>query len=168
MESVFNTISYFLNWIEQNEFHFDCNVWSSPRRRTMERGSGPNSRDGSSIVPNVSNIRMKAQLISREMNIGNFSDGPMWCYWFMKRNNLTVCSHSMVGQKLPDDCEKKSDDFLTFYKKIILKNNFTADLIFNMTKFHYHLIYHLPGLSMFREQAVFLQILQEMKELHLR
>ncbi|GFX37802.1 pogo transposable element with KRAB [Trichonephila clavipes] len=50
----------------------------------------------------------------------------------MKRNNLVVRSHSTVGQKLPDDWGKKSDDFLTFCKQIIVENNFTEDLIFNM------------------------------------
>ncbi|GFU89319.1 hypothetical protein TNCV_1783021 [Trichonephila clavipes] len=50
----------------------------------------------------------------------------------MKRNNLVVRSRSTVGQKLPDDWGKKSDDFLTFCKQIIVENNFTEDLIFNM------------------------------------
>ncbi|GFY31570.1 HTH CENPB-type domain-containing protein [Trichonephila clavipes] len=50
----------------------------------------------------------------------------------MKRNNLVIRSRSTVGQKLPDDWGKKSDDFLTFCKQIIVENNFTEDLIFNM------------------------------------
>ncbi|GFW45265.1 pogo transposable element with KRAB domain [Trichonephila clavipes] len=66
------------------------------------------------------------------MNIVNFSGGPMWCYRFMKRNNLVVRSRSTVGQKLPDDWGKKSDNFLTSCKQIIVENNFTEDLIFNM------------------------------------
>ncbi|GFS70291.1 pogo transposable element with KRAB domain [Trichonephila clavipes] len=78
------------------------------------------------------NIRMKARVIAREMNIVNFSGGPTWCYRFMKRNNLVVRSRSTIGQKLPDDWGKKSDDFLTFCKQIIVENNFTEDLIFNM------------------------------------
>ncbi|GFV50434.1 hypothetical protein TNCV_626771 [Trichonephila clavipes] len=41
-------------------------------------------------------------------------------------------SRSAVGQKLPDDWEKQSDDFLTFCKQIIVENNFTEDLIFSM------------------------------------
>ncbi|GFW43154.1 hypothetical protein TNCV_2439461 [Trichonephila clavipes] len=75
---------------------------------------------------------MKARVIAREMNIVNFSGGSTWCYRFMKRNNLVVRSRSTVGQKLPDDWEKQSDDFLTFCKQLIVENNFTEDLIFNM------------------------------------
>ncbi|GFY33078.1 pogo transposable element with KRAB domain [Trichonephila clavipes] len=88
-------------------------------------------RDDGKAVSTV-NIRMKAQVIAHEMNIVNFSGEPTWCYRFMKRNNLVVRSRSMVGQKLPDDWGKKSDDFLTFCKQIIVENNFTEDLIFNM------------------------------------
>ncbi|GFU30538.1 pogo transposable element with KRAB domain [Trichonephila clavipes] len=88
-------------------------------------------RDDGKAVWTVS-IRMKARVIAREMNIVNFSGGPTWCYRFMKRNNLVVRSHSTVGQKLPDDWGKKSDDFLTFCRQIIVENNFTEDLIFNM------------------------------------
>ncbi|GFT18144.1 pogo transposable element with KRAB domain [Trichonephila clavipes] len=88
-------------------------------------------RDDGKAVSTVS-IRMKARVIAREMNIVNFSGGPTWCYRFMKRNNLVVRSCSTVGQKLPDDWGKKSDDFLTFCKQIIVENNFTEDLIFNM------------------------------------
>ncbi|GFT17196.1 hypothetical protein TNCV_4739071 [Trichonephila clavipes] len=75
---------------------------------------------------------MKTQAIAREMNIVNFSGRPTWCYRFTKRNNLVVRSRSTVGQKLPDDWGKKSDNFLTFCKQIIVENNFTEDLIFNM------------------------------------
>ncbi|GFW43674.1 pogo transposable element with KRAB [Trichonephila clavipes] len=46
-------------------------------------------RDDGKAVSTVS-IRMKARVIAREMNIVNFSGGPLWCYWFMKRNNLVV------------------------------------------------------------------------------
>ncbi|GFX68382.1 HTH CENPB-type domain-containing protein [Trichonephila clavipes] len=46
-------------------------------------------RDDGKAASTVS-IRMKARVIAREMNIVNFSGGPTWCYWFMKRNNLVV------------------------------------------------------------------------------
>ncbi|GFX31544.1 pogo transposable element with KRAB domain [Trichonephila clavipes] len=46
-------------------------------------------RDDGKAVSTV-NIRMKAQVIAREMNIVNFSGGPTWCYWFIKINNLVV------------------------------------------------------------------------------
>ncbi|GFV76335.1 hypothetical protein TNCV_4413141 [Trichonephila clavipes] len=63
-------------------------------------------RDDGKAVSTV-NIRMKVQAFEREMNIVNFSGGPMWCYRFMKRNNLVVRSCSTVEQKLPDDWGKK-------------------------------------------------------------
>ncbi|GFV28657.1 HTH CENPB-type domain-containing protein [Trichonephila clavipes] len=60
-------------------------------------------RDDGKAVSTV-NIRMKAQVIAREMNIVNFSGGPMWCYRFMKRNNLVVQrsdrNYLMNGEKI--------------------------------------------------------------------
>ncbi|GFV73560.1 pogo transposable element with KRAB domain [Trichonephila clavipes] len=54
--------------------------------------------------------------------------------WILKeRDDGKLSRHrSTAGQKLPDDWGKQSDDFLTFYKQIIVENNFTEDLIFNM------------------------------------
>ncbi|GFV35830.1 pogo transposable element with KRAB domain [Trichonephila clavipes] len=85
-------------------------------------------RDDGKAVSTVS-IRMKARVIAREMNIVNFSGGTTWCYRFMKRNNLVVQrsdrNYLMTGGK-------NLTTFLTFCKQIIVENNFTEDLIFNM------------------------------------
>ncbi|GFX77338.1 hypothetical protein TNCV_5064641 [Trichonephila clavipes] len=88
-------------------------------------------RDDGKAVSTVS-IRMKARV----------------CY-------CTRNGRSTVGQKLPDDWEKQLDDFLTFCKQIIVENNFTEDLIFNIwTKFHYHLIFHQPDRRRSRSKII--------------
>lgn len=66
------------------------------------------------------------------MQIENFKGGATWCYRFMKRKKLAVRICSTVGQKLPDDWEKKVEDFLNFVKKIVIENNFTPNDIINM------------------------------------
>ncbi|GFX59727.1 hypothetical protein TNCV_1777671 [Trichonephila clavipes] len=83
----------------------------SSRKASLARIRGRNKWilkervDGKAV--STVNIRMKAQVIAREMNIVNFSGGPTWCYRFMKRNNLVVRNRSTVGQKLTDDWGKK-------------------------------------------------------------
>ncbi|GFW08102.1 pogo transposable element with KRAB [Trichonephila clavipes] len=95
------------------------NFENCDRRQTADRRGKPHwpeleeeinnwilkERDDGKAVSTV-NIRMKARVIAREMNIVNFSGGPTWCYRFMKRSNLVVRSRSTVVQKLPDDWGK--------------------------------------------------------------
>ncbi|GFV55020.1 hypothetical protein TNCV_4457651 [Trichonephila clavipes] len=59
-------------------------------------------RDDGKAVSTVS-IRMKARVIAREMNIVNFSGGPVVLPVYEEKQ----FSRSTVGQKLPDDWGKK-------------------------------------------------------------
>lgn len=77
-------------------------------------------------------IRCKARIWARELNIENFRGGATWCYRFMKRKKLSVRVRTTVGQELPENCEKKTEDFLSFTKNIIEENNFSSGEIFNM------------------------------------
>ena len=43
-----------------------------------------------------------------------FHASKSWFYQFLKRHNLSFQRHTKIGQKLPDDLNKKITDFQTF------------------------------------------------------
>uniref|UniRef100_K7FLM3 HTH CENPB-type domain-containing protein n=1 Tax=Pelodiscus sinensis TaxID=13735 RepID=K7FLM3_PELSI len=76
-------------------------------------------RDSQRVVLMVA-IKLKARLMAMEMKINDFHGGSgNWVYKFMRRNNLSVRARTSVGQWLPDEWEKKMDDFKDFVHKEI-------------------------------------------------
>ena len=52
-------------------------------------------------------IRLRDRVLVRELNIENFEGGAMKCYCFMKQKQLSIWTHTSVGQKLPENWEQK-------------------------------------------------------------
>jgi hypothetical protein len=55
--------------------------------------------------------------IAQEDNIKDFKAYPCWVFGFMKRNNLSVCFSSSVGQTLPSDWEAKVVKFRLYLRE---------------------------------------------------
>lgn len=77
-------------------------------------------------------IRMKARELAERQGINNFYASPTWCYKFMRRKKFSIRTRTTVGQKLPDDWEEKMDNFKTFVKNMIERENYPMDKIGNM------------------------------------
>jgi transposase-like protein len=56
-------------------------------------------------------VLQESKRIAQEDNIKDFKAYPSWVFGFMKRNNLSVCFSTSVGQKLPSDWEAKVAKF---------------------------------------------------------
>ena len=78
-------------------------------------------------------IRSKAKLLAREMKIDSFTGGSSnWVFKFMRRNKLSVRARTTAGQRLPDEWEKKMEDFQTFVHKEINDHGLHPRNIINM------------------------------------
>jgi hypothetical protein len=60
-------------------------------------------------------VLQESKRIAQEDNIKDFKAYPSWVFGFMKRNNLSVCFSTSVGQKLPSDWEAKVAKFSNVY-----------------------------------------------------
>ena len=65
------------------------------------------------IALNTIQIRLKAKLYAKDMNIVDFKASSNWCYRFMARHNLSIRRKTHITQKLPDDYEDKLIAFQT-------------------------------------------------------
>jgi hypothetical protein len=61
----------------------------------------------------ISTVRVlqESKRIAQEDNTKDFKAYPSWVFRFMKRNNLSVCFCTSVGQKLLSDWEAKVAKF---------------------------------------------------------
>lgn len=89
-------------------------------------------RENNRAVSTVA-IKAKARLLASEMKLDDFKGGSYnWVYKFMRRNNLSMRARTTVGQRLPDDWEKKLDDFREFVHKEISQHDLSPDDVINM------------------------------------
>ena len=65
------------------------------------------------IALNTIQIRLKAKLYAKDMNIVDFKASTNWCYRFMARHDLSIRRKTHISQKLPDDYEDKIIAFQT-------------------------------------------------------
>ena len=65
------------------------------------------------IALNTIQIRLKAKLYAKDMNIVDFKASTNWCYHFMARHALSIRRKTHISQKLPDDYEDKIIAFQT-------------------------------------------------------
>ncbi|KAF4805031.1 pogo transposable element with KRAB domain-like protein [Turdus rufiventris] len=77
-------------------------------------------------------IRIKAKAMANEMDINEFKAGPSWCFRFMKRWQLSICTRMTVSQQLPADYEEKLATFRSYCKSKISEKSIQADHIINM------------------------------------
>lgn len=76
-------------------------------------------------------IRLKAKILPNEKSIENFCEGALWCYRFMKGNNLVVRVRTAFGRGLPSDWESKVASFHSYVRKAsdiasFLRTHFSA------------------------------------------
>ena len=76
-------------------------------------------------------IHFKAKELAKQMNVAEFVGGPSWCNRFMRRNRLSMCARTTVGQKLPDDWEEKVVNFREFVLRRKEELGIQADRVFN-------------------------------------
>ncbi|KAF4800364.1 hypothetical protein TURU_045834 [Turdus rufiventris] len=79
-------------------------------------------------------VWIKAKVMANEMDINDFKAGPSWCFRFMKRWQLSICTRTMVSQQLPADYEEKLSSFWSYCKSKIAEKNIQPDHIINMDK----------------------------------
>lgn len=77
-------------------------------------------------------IRIKANQMAVAKGLNDFRGGPSWCNRFFRRNKLTMRARTTVGQKLPDDWEKKKELFLKFVKEEVKKYALKPSEVGNM------------------------------------
>ena len=77
-------------------------------------------------------ICLKGKALAKEMNIEEFLGGPLWCFGFMRKKNLTLLSRTTVCEKLPADFEEKFEAFRHFMTGQIDRYSVAADHIVNM------------------------------------
>ena len=65
------------------------------------------------IALNTIQIRLKAKLYAKDMNIVDFKASSNWCYRFMARHDLTIRRKTHISQKKTDDYE---DKLIALYK----------------------------------------------------
>jgi len=70
--------------------------------------------------------------MAAEKHIDDFKGGVHWVYKFMKRNQLSIRTRTTVGQRLPENWEKKMDDFREFVAREIQKLDLPHSAIINM------------------------------------
>lgn len=88
-------------------------------------------RDNNRPVSTVA-IKLKAKLMAAEKHIDDFKGGVHWVYKFMKRNQLSVRTRTTVGKSLPENWEKKTDDFREFVAREIQHLHLPHSAIINM------------------------------------
>ncbi|TWW67221.1 hypothetical protein D4764_02G0002620 [Takifugu flavidus] len=59
-------------------------------------------------------IRQKAKAIAEEMDIEHFQGGPCWCFRFMRRQHLSICTRTTVVLPLPADYQERVAIFRTY------------------------------------------------------
>ncbi|KAF4790634.1 hypothetical protein TURU_138577 [Turdus rufiventris] len=79
-------------------------------------------------------VRIQAKAIANEMGIEDFKAGPSWCFHFMKRQQLSICTRTKVSQRLLADYEEKLAMFRSYCKSKIAEKNIQAKHIINMDK----------------------------------
>ncbi|KAF4795577.1 hypothetical protein TURU_091838 [Turdus rufiventris] len=79
-------------------------------------------------------VRIKAKAIANDMGMQDFKAGPSWYFCFMKRRQLSICTRTMVSQRLLADYEEKVAIFRSYCKSKTAKNNIEAKHIINMDK----------------------------------
>jgi hypothetical protein len=62
-------------------------------------------------------VLQESTRIAQEDNIKDFKAYPSWVFTFMKRNNLSVCFSTSVGQKLPSDWEARVVKFRLYLRE---------------------------------------------------
>lgn len=77
-------------------------------------------------------VRLKGQALAKEMEIEDFCGGPIWCFRFMRRNQLSIRTRTTMCQKLPSDFQEKLDSFRNYVQKAIGDNNISLEYIVNM------------------------------------
>lgn len=66
------------------------------------------------------------------MEINDFQGGLSWCFRFMKRRHLSICTRTTTSQQLPKDYEEKMAIFCTYCKDKIIGKKIQPDHITNM------------------------------------
>ena len=77
-------------------------------------------------------IRLKAVAIVSKMKINDFRGGPSWCFHFMKRRHLSICTRTTMSQQLPSDYKEKLALFRTYCLNKISENKIQPKHITNM------------------------------------
>jgi hypothetical protein len=67
----------------------------------------------------ISTVRVlqESKRIAQEDNIKDFKAYPSWVFGFMKRNNVSVCFSTSVGQKLPSDWKAEVAKFRLYLRE---------------------------------------------------
>ncbi|KAF4794058.1 hypothetical protein TURU_105353 [Turdus rufiventris] len=66
-----------------------------------------------------STVAVRTKAMANEMGINDFKAGPSWCFHFMKRRPLSICTRTMVSQQLLVDYEEKLASFWSYCKSKI-------------------------------------------------
>ena len=77
---------------------------------------------------------MKATALARDMNNNDFRGGPSWCFRFMKRCDLSICTRTTVSQQLPKHYEEKLATFRAYCKNKITEKKILPEHITNIDK----------------------------------
>ena len=64
-------------------------------------------------------VWIQAKVIANEMGMQDFKAGPSWCFRFMKRQQLSICTRMTVSQRLPVNYEEK----LAMFKELLQKQD---------------------------------------------
>ena len=92
-------------------------------------------RENSRAVTTVM-IHLKAKELAKQTNVADFVGGSSWCSRFMRRNRLSVCSRTTVGQKLPENWKEKVMNFCQFVSQRKEELAIQADRVFKMDEVH--------------------------------
>lgn len=60
-----------------------------------------------------------------------FKASTDWCYFFLKRHNLSIRRRTLISQKLPEDYEEKLYNFQSFVIKMRMRNRYSLSQTVN-------------------------------------
>lgn len=79
----------------------------------------------------MAEVKIKAKIITKQMNVAYFKTSQGWCYRFFRRHKLSMRSRTHIAQHLPEDYEEKVTDFQRFVIQQRKRNDNAPDQIRN-------------------------------------